>query len=125
MSKATIKLTAVANGERMTVSVITACSNTGTITLLDDSTVYGTLKKTTSGQPQFLGAFSAIYGGGSNLRVELDITTSSLKTLVDYLAILDGAGTAYGGCYTIAVEDSTDNDYNDYVIAVLVTKKAK
>jgi hypothetical protein len=132
MSKdtATIKLAGIAKGDRITVSAIAACGSTGTITLRDDSAVHATLKKDSQSiQTQFLGHGSAVYGGGANLRVELDIShvsyTMKLRPLVNCLALSDAAGAVKGGAYTIAVEDTADgDDFNDYVITVLSTKKA-
>jgi hypothetical protein len=132
MSKdtAVIKLPAISNGDRITVTVLAACSSTGTVTLRDDAAVYATLRKTGgSDRAQFLGYETAVYGGGGNLRVELDVThasqTMKLKPLVNFLAVSNPAGTVKGGAYTIAVEDLPDGeDYNDYVITVLSTKKA-
>ncbi|MDR1095662.1 MAG: hypothetical protein LBL31_04680 [Spirochaetaceae bacterium] len=132
MSKdtATIKLAGISKGDRITVTVLAACSSTGTVTLRDDSAVYATFQKTgASDRAQFLGYETAVCGGGDNLRVELDVThsfqTMKLKPLVNFLAVSNPAGTLKGGSYTIAVEDLPDGeDYNDYVITVLSTKKA-
>ncbi|MDR2633335.1 MAG: hypothetical protein LBC51_06895 [Treponema sp.] len=125
--KAVIQLGAIPKGERITIMAIAACGSTGTIILRDDSTVYATLEKTNSSiQAQLLGPVSGVYTG-ANLRLELNISHTSynikLKSLVHYLAISDGPGDIKGGAYTVAVEDYTDNDYNDYVISVVSTKK--
>jgi hypothetical protein len=124
----TIKLGAVNKGERITLSAIAACGSTGTITLRDDSKTYATLeKKSISTTPQLLGHVSAVYDGGGGLRLELNIThisyTMTLKPLVNHLTFSDAKGDIKGSSYTIAVEDAADDDYNDYVITVLATKK--
>jgi hypothetical protein len=125
----TVKLEAVSKGERITISAIAACGSTGTITLRDDSTVYAAFRKESQDTgPKLLGLATAVYGGGGNLRLELDITHVSyemkIKPLVYHMAIADGTGGVKGGAYTVAVEDWTDGDYNDYVISVVSTKKA-
>jgi hypothetical protein len=127
--KAVIKLGAIAKGERITIMAQAACGSTGTITLLDDSKTYATLKKDDVGiNTRFLGYGSGIYDGAPNLRVELNIShvnyAIKLKPLVNHWTISDCNGAIKGGVYNIAVDDWTDDDYNDYVITVVSTKKA-
>jgi hypothetical protein len=124
---AIIKLGAIQKGERITISAIAACSSTGSIVLRDDINTYATLQKPNpSDRAQLLGPVTGVYSG-ANLRLELNISHPNyaikLKSLVDHLTISDGAGDIKGGSYTVAVEDYTDNDYNDYVVSVVSTKK--
>jgi hypothetical protein len=123
-----IYLGAVTQGERITVSVITATSSAATIVLLDDRNTYAALQKSASAIPQILTPVTAVYSGGSNLRLEISIPGSqaaSVKSVVNHVYIMDGTGGIKGGAYTVALEDSDDNDYNDYVITVTSTKKAE
>jgi hypothetical protein len=123
-----IKLGAISKGERITTLVIAACGSSGTIVVRDDAKIYATLPKNSGGQAQLVGPATGVYEGAPNLRVELNAThpsyTIKLKPLVNHQTISDGTGGIKGGAYTIAVEDWTDDDYNDYVISVVSTKKA-
>lgn len=118
----------VKNGQRMTISAISACGSTGTIVLRDDSKTYATLKKTSESHLyQHLGNASDKYIGGNNLRVEISISHSSyqisIKQLVNSTSLIDSKGNIVGIVYTIAVEDYDDYDYNDFFITITITNK--
>lgn len=111
----------------MTISAVSACGSTGTIVVKDDSKTYATFNKTsTSVNYQYLGNASEMYTGGKNLRVEINIAHSSLqiaiKAIVSNNNLVDSKGNTIGTVYVIAIEEWTDNDYNDYVITITATK---
>lgn len=121
-------LTNVKNGQRMTISVISNCWSTGTIVLRDDSQIYSTIKNSTAtNKHQLLGTASEKYSGGKNLRVNIDIENSdydiNIKQTVTNTNMINSNGKIIGNIYTIAIEDLSDNEYNDFVITVLITNK--
>lgn len=118
----------VMSGQRMTISAISSCWSTCTITLKDDSKTYATIENTkATNQHQYLGSFSEKYEGGKNLRVEVELENStydiSVKQIVTNTNIVNSNGKIVGNIYTIAIEDLSDREYNDFVITVLVTNK--
>jgi hypothetical protein len=118
----------IPKGASIAISAVAACGSTGTITLLDDSKTYAVLKKENEQiSPQPLGHVVAVYSGGTNLRLEFNITHTSyimkLKSIVNHLDISDENGDLKGGIYNIAIENWTDTDYNDYVVTIVADYK--
>lgn len=121
-------LTNVKRGQRMTISAISSCWSIGTITLRDDNKDYSTLQNSVAtNKHQFLGTFSTKYNGGKNLRVDIQLENSNfdinIKQTVTNTNMVNSAGKIVGSIYTIAIEDLSDNEYNDFVITVLITNK--
>lgn len=121
-------LTNVKRGQRMTISVISSCWSIGAITLKDDSKTYSIIDNDeATNKHQLLGIDSKKYTGGKNLRVEIEMESSNfdinIKQTVSNTNMLNSAGKIIGNIYTIAIEDLSDNEYNDFVITVLITNK--
>lgn len=121
-------LTNVKRGQRMTISVISSCWSIGTITLKDDSKTYSTIDNDeATNKHQLLGIDSKKYTGGKNLRVEIEMESSNydikIKQTVTNTNMVNSAGKIIGNIYTIAIEDLVDNEYNDFVITILITNK--
>lgn len=121
-------LTNVKKGQRMTISAISSCWSIGTIILKDDTDIYATLDNDeATNTHQFLGFKSKKYNGGKNLRVEIEIESSkydiNIKQTVTNTNMVNSDGKIIGNIYTIAIEDLVDNEYNDFVITVLITNK--
>ncbi|MCM1100164.1 MAG: hypothetical protein NC079_00565 [Clostridium sp.] len=61
------------------------------------------------------------------MRVEVEMESSNfdinIKQTVSNTNMLNSAGKIIGNIYTIAIEDLSDNEYNDFVITVLITNK--
>lgn len=111
-------------GDYMCWHVCSQCYNTGTIVFRDDSKVYFTAeKKSTSTSVQPLAQGSAHYNGGSNLRFDISVDTgTNLQVSPSSDGILDSSGRNVGCIYDFCVEDSTDNDFNDFYINVVAWK---
>jgi len=125
---ATIKLQGISSGQRMTISALAMCGSTGTIVLRDDTTVYAEMKKVDQGvSPQLLGHITAKYTGGSNLRLEVSVSHVSIamdiKSIINYANIVEPSGVIKGNVCNVAIEESTDGDYNDYLITIVSTDK--
>lgn len=121
-------LTNVKRGQRMTMSATSNCWSIGTIILKDDADTYITLDNDeATNTHQILGIKSKKYKGGKNLRVEIKIESSkydiNIKQFVSNTNMINSAGEIIGNIYTIAIEDLSDNEYNDFVITVLITNK--
>lgn len=121
-------LTNVKRGQRMTISAISSCWSIGTIVLKDDNGTYATLDNDeATNKHQILGIRSKKYTGGKNLRVEIEIESSdfdiNIKQTVSNTNMVNSDGKIIGNIYTIAIEDLRDNEYNDFVITVLITNK--
>ncbi len=120
-------LTNVKRGQRMTISVISNCWSMGAVTLKDDTKTYAIIDNDeATNKHQLLGIDSKKYNGGKNLRVEIEIDSNydiNIKQSVSNTNMVNSAGKIIGNIYTIAIEDLTDNEYNDFVITVLVTNK--
>lgn len=121
-------LTNVKKGQRMTISAISSCWSIGRIILLDDNTEYSILDNDeATNKHQLLGIKSKKYTGGKNLRVEVEMESSNfdinIKQTVSNTNMLNSAGKIIGNIYTIAIEDLSDDEYNDFVITVLITNK--
>lgn len=121
-------LTNVKQGQRMTISAISNCWSIGTITLKDDTDTYGVIDNDeATNKHQLLGIRSKKYKGGKNLRVEIEIESSkydiNIKQTVTNTNMVNSNGQIIGNIYTIAIEDLVDNEYNDFVITVLITNK--
>lgn len=126
-ASSTCSLQSIKSGQTMTISAVSACGSTGTIVVKDDSKTYATFNKTsTSDKYQYLGNASATYAGGENLRVEINVAHSGIqidiKQIVNNNNLVDSNGNIVGTVYVIAIEEWTDNDYNDYVITIIATK---
>lgn len=121
-------LTNVKRGQRMTISAISSCWSIGRITLKDDTKEYAVLDNDeATNTHQYLGTKSKKYTGGQNLRVEVEMESSNfdinIKQTVSNTNMLNCAGKIIGNIYTIAIEDLSDNEFNDFVITVLITNK--
>ncbi|MCH5264771.1 MAG: hypothetical protein J1F02_02650 [Lachnospiraceae bacterium] len=126
-ASSTCSLQNIKSGQIMTISAASACGSTGTIVVKDDSKTYATFNKTsTSEKYQYLGNASEVYTGGKNLRVEVNVAHSGLqiaiKAIVNNNNLVDSKGNTIGTVYVIAIEEWTDDDYNDYVITITATK---
>lgn len=118
----------VERGQRMTISVISSCWSIATITLKDDSKTYSILANDeATNKHQLLGIDSKKYSGGKNLRVEVEMESSNfdinIKQAVSNTNMVNSAGKIIGNIYTIAIEDLSDDEFNDFVITVLITNK--
>lgn len=127
-SKSTCAITNVKRGQRVTMSVISSCWSIGAVTLKDDSKEYYTLDNDeATNKHQLLGTKSKKYTGGKNLRVEIQLESSNfdinIKQCVTNTNMINSDGKIVGNIYTIAIEDLSDNEYNDFVITVLITNK--
>ena len=93
----------------------------------DDTKTYAIIDNDeATNKHQLLGIDSKKYNGGKNLRVEIEIDSNydiNIKQSVSNTNMVNSAGKIIGNIYTIAIEDLTDNEYNDFVITVLVTNK--
>lgn len=121
-------LTNVKRGQRMTISAISSCWSTGTIILRDDRKIYATLKNDkATNRHQLLDTKSLKYTGGKNLRVEIELENSTydikIRQTVTNTNMINSDGKVIGNIYTIAIEDLSDNEYNDFVITILITNK--
>lgn len=128
LSKSKCELTNVKSGQRMTISVISSCWSIGTITLKDDSKTYSTIDNDeATNKHQLLGIDSKKYNGGKNLRVEVEMSSSNfdinIKQTVTNTNMVNSNGKIIGNIYTIAIEDLSDDEFNDFVITVLITNK--
>lgn len=105
--------------------VCSQCYNLGSVVFRDDNTTYFKAeKKSHSTDVQHLAQGSAYYTGGTNLRLEISIETSSnLQTSNASDAILDSKSRNVGFVYDYCIEDSTDDDFNDIYVNVVAWKK--
>jgi hypothetical protein len=123
-----IALGAISKGQRLTITATSMAGSTATIVLKDDKETYSTLSKNSTGSSyQFLGNGTGVYGGGSNLRLEITINHISyeivVKPLIDCAKIITSKGNIIGCVYNIAIEDWTDDDYNDYIVTIVAVNK--
>lgn len=128
LSSSKCALTNVKRGQRMTISAISSCWSIGTITLRDDAKIYTVLDNDeATNKHQLLGIKSKKYTGGKNLRVEVEMESSNfdinIKQFVSNTNMINSDGKIIGNIYTIAIEDLSDNEFNDFVITVLITNK--
>lgn len=114
--------------QRMTISVISSCCSIGTITLRDDNETYSKIcNEKATNKHQLLGIDSKKYNSGKNLRVEIEMKSSNfdinIKQTVTNTNMVNSTGKIIGNIYTIAIEDLSDDEYNVFVITVLITNK--
>lgn len=123
-------LTNVKRGQRMTTSVISSCWSIGAVTLKDDTKTYSIIDNDeATNKHQLLGVDSKKYNGGKNLRVEIEMESSNfdinIKQSVTNTNMVNSAGKIIGNICTIAIEDLSDDEYNDFVNTILITNKWK
>ncbi len=128
LSSSKCVLTNVKRGQRMTISVLSSCWSIGKITLKDDNKTYSIIDNDeATNKHQLLGIDSKKYTGGKNLRVEIEMESSNfdinIKQTVTNTNMVNSEGKIIGNIYTIAIEDLSDNEFNDFVITVLITNK--
>ncbi len=128
LSSSKCALTNVKRGQRMTISVLSSCWSIGNIILKDDSKTYSIINNDeATNKHQLLGIDSKKYTGGKNLRVEIELESSdfdiNIKQTVTNTNMVNSSGKIIGNIYTIAIEDLSDNEFNDFVITVLITNK--
>ncbi|SFR64779.1 hypothetical protein [Anaeromicropila populeti] len=123
---ATYKIGNIEKGNIMFWSVCTQCGSHGVVTLKDDQQTYFTAKKDTDDwNLQSLAQAYAIYQGGDNLRLEVEVTypNADIEQSINSYNITDPSSNIVGYGYNYCIEDSTDNDYNDYYIDLVAWRK--
>ncbi len=121
MAKDTKFLRNFKKGDYLVWSVCSQCYYTGKVTMKDDTKTYFTAEKTSPiTSLQNLGKGSVDYAGGANLRIEIDVPQSTgLDVTNQSSAILDKKSNNVGFVYDFCVEDSDDDDYNDFYINIV------
>ncbi len=113
-------------GDYMFWSICSQCQSTATIVLKDDSRTYFTVNKTSpSTDLQKLAQDSAAYQGGNNLRIEIMVNfpNANIQQTINSYNITDSCANIVGHGYNFCIEDSDDNDYNDYYIDIVAWNK--
>ena len=125
-NKKTFYIGSLKKGDLMLWDVCSQCSNTFSVTIRDDDTIYADIDKDTSEKElDILSHDSAFYEGGSNLRIEVEYYGSSvnLKKAHASGAIKNEKKKTIGYIYTYNLEDFDDEAYNDAVITLSSWKK--
>lgn len=113
-------------GDFMLWSVCSQCLNTFSVVIRDDSKIYATVRKSTKATDlQKLSQDSAFYGGGENLRIEVEFDKQSVDIQESTVSggIVGGHSRTVGYSYTYCLEDEGDEDYNDVYIAIIAWRK--
>lgn len=115
---ATYLITNFQKGDFMAWTVCSQCLSCGTITLKDDNTTYFTaVKQSPSTDLQLISQGSNTYNGGPHLRIEVSLPSGyNVKQCILSSNIVDDVSNIVGYLYNYCIEDSTDNDYNDYYV---------
>ncbi len=129
--KATYYLDNIKKNDIMSWSLSSQTGTTGTITLQDDNNkIYFTAKKSAEDGYAFNvlqpSVQSAVYTGEAKLKlvVTLDQDTAEIKQNINAYSVVEPKSQEALGCgYNIFIEDSTDNDYNDYYVNVVAWSK--
>ncbi len=117
----TYYLSQLEKGDLMMWDVCSQCSNTFSVTIEDDDTVYATIDKDTAKKElDIVGQDSAIYQGGDNLRVVVQYypLTVEIKTAKNSGTVKNEQGTTIGHLHSFSLEDGDDGDFNDAVITI-------
>lgn len=124
--KETFYLAEFKNNDYMLWSVCSQCYNTFTVRILDDKKEYAKVKKSnTSTDVQKLEQKADFYGGGGNLRVEVEFNDHSvdIKESIISGGVVDAHSNTVGYSYTYCLEDWEDEDYNDVYITITAWRK--
>ena len=127
-NKKTFYIKNLEKGDLMLWDVCSRCSNTFSVTIRDDDTIYKDIYKDTyKKEVDVLSYGSAHYKGGKNLRIEVEFDDSSvdLKKAQASSAIKNEDNKTIGYIYTYNLEDANDEDYNDAVITLKSWKEHK
>ncbi len=109
-------------GYFMLWDVCSQCVNTFTVKIMDDTKTYANIVKSdTNTDLHILSQDSAMYDGGSNLRIEIQFDNKDvdIKKSQTAGAIVDDMSNTVGFTYTYCIEDANDNDYNDAFITII------
>lgn len=111
----------VQKGDFMYWNCISQTYYNGILTIKDDTCVYATIEKTDrKSSLQTLGAGSALYEGGANLRVELSMPEcTDLKCAGVTSDTLAPSGKVVGQTSSLCYEDSTNDDFNDFYLNIV------
>ena len=114
----TFTFTEFSPGYFLAWTISTQCGNTGKVEIRSGGNTLDTAIKS-SGNWNFMLLSQKNADINSNI-VEVEVTvneaTDELKNSKTGCAILDNAGRKVGYVYSVCVEDSTDDDYNDFYI---------
>lgn len=121
---ATYYLPNIDEGNIMFWSLCSQTGSTGSIVLKDDNQIYfNKTKDDSSNNLQVITTDSAIYRGGANLRLEVVLNEGcNINQIINAYNIADSSSRTLGCSYNYCLEDSTDNDFNDYYINVVAWK---
>jgi hypothetical protein len=112
-------------GYDMSWYVTTQAGNKVTVKLFDDTTVYfEKSKQGTEAMPPLDYGVSKVKG--NNLKVKITVESCSedqIKSAISGHNIITPSGREVGKGMHIAIEDWTDNDYNDVSISLLAWKR--
>lgn len=111
-------------GDIMFWSLCSQTASTGSIVLKDDNqTYFNKIKDDSSTNLEVIANDSAVYGGGANLRIEVVLNDGcNINQIINSYNITDPSSKTLGCAYNYFLEDSTDNDFNDYYINVVAWK---
>lgn len=125
MAKRTYSLSNVVKNDFIYWNVCSQAANLGEIVICDDQFRYATIRKTSSStELQQLGTGYAVYNGGNNLRIELDVPQSREIDANSFSSnITDKNGRIVGVAVTLCFEDGTDKDYNDFYVNFVAWRK--
>ena len=126
-TKATYFLQNISSGNFMLWNVCSQAGSKAKIVLKDDTKVYFTIEKKTFDHNLIkLGQDSADYKGGSNLRLEIEVTDHpdlDIRQSINSYNITDQKSNIVGCGYAYCIEDHEDDDYNDYYIDIVAWNK--
>lgn len=125
--KAMYKLVTFDKNDFMSWTITSQAGSKANIVLRDDDKIYFSVKKDVEDHNLLLlEQGSALYEGGSNLRIELEVHSHPDLNITqnnNAYSIITSAGDRVGSGYTICIEDHLDADFNDYFFSIVAWKK--
>lgn len=121
MASITLKMPNIAQGTYMTWTFATQAANQICVTLKDSATVYlnnACRQSKTFGIIPGGQGFAQVQGTGVNILVNVP-NSNSLIAVTNAFALASPDGSNVGFGYNFAIEDSSDNDFNDLYATVV------
>ncbi|MDB4914148.1 MAG: hypothetical protein JWM95_1792 [Gemmatimonadetes bacterium] len=123
MATKAISLQNIPQGWYMAWTMNSQAANNICVTLSDSATTYvsNVCKASTNFMPPLSTGFQQV--AGTNMQLQISIaTTDTIQTVLQPYSVPTPTGLIVGQGYTVLLEDSTDNDFNDLFVSIIAWK---
>ena len=123
MATKTISLQNIPQGWYMAWSINTQAAFNICVTLNDSKTTYvnNVCRASTNFMPPLSSGYQQV--AGTNMQLVIVISsTDTIQTVLQPYSVPTPTGQIVGQGYTVLLEDSTDNDYNDLYVSIIAWK---